>query len=398
MKITSALILIAIFAVAFSCSQQHKESMPCLDVSLNYPDKEINLTDITKVRYLYLSSDNGGFLYRGYIQAMSANKVVVADPRSGDIFIFSKDGAPVSRFNKRGRGPGEYNNAQRVFYDEDVDELFVVEPSPKNIIHVYSSNGEHKRDINFPKGTMFINDIVSLDNQSFLFIDYNPEYKALTPVEEGVGPSVRVPAREYVAPLYRISKADGAVLNRAELLVSPLFLGVIENGISIPGKRNRLIKSKEGAFICYPEMDTVFMYSNETGLTPVIYKTPPASSMKPLIYLNNCVDVGKYQFLQTYTARREEGAYPFPSQYYLRNKETGEIVKQQLFLPEYKGKELFIGPTEARINGLENGVLLELELTELKEANAENRLSGKLKELVDTLTDDYNNVFVIVEF
>lgn len=398
MKIISNLIFIAIYAVAFSCSQQHKESVPCLDVSVNYPGKEINLTDIAKVRYLYLNSDNEKFLYRGYIQAMSTNKVVVTDSRSGDIFIFSKDGAPVSRLNRRGRGPGEYNNAHRVFYDEEVDELFVIEPFPKNMIHVYSINGEHKRDINLPKETMLANDIVSLDNQSFLFIDYSPEYKALIPDEKGVGPSIRVPVKEYVVPLYRISKADGAVLNSAELSVSPLFLGIIENGIRIPGRKNRLIKNKAGAFICYPEIDTVFMYGNETGLTPVIYKTPPVSSGNPLIYLNNCVDVGKYQFLQTYTARREEGAYPFPSQYYLRNKETGEIVKQKLFLPDYQGKKFFIGPTEGKINGLENGVLLELELTELKEANAKNKLSGKLKELVDTLADDDNNIFVIVEF
>lgn len=399
MKPTSSFIFIAVYAIVFTCCQsQNEKNVPSLDVSVDYPNKEICLTDIAQVRYLYLNSGNSEFLYRGYIQAMSANRVVIADSRSGEIFIFSKDGDPISRFNNRGRGPGEYDYAHRVFYDEEADDLFIVEPAPKNIIHVYSSKGNHKRDITLPQETKFVNDIVSLDDESFLFLDNNPEYQAMKPLDAGGGIGVMVPVTEYAAPFYRISKKDGAVLDCVKLLIPPLFLGVNDNGIQIPGKKSRFLKSKEGAFICFPETDTVFMYNSKNGLTPVICKTPLASSMQPLIYLNNCVDKGKYQFMQTYTARREKGCFPFPTQYYMRNKETGEIVSQKFVLPHYKGKEFFIGPTEARVNGLENGVIFELKLLELKQANAQGKLSGKLKELVDTLKEDDNNIFVIAEF
>lgn len=395
MKTISNLIFIATLVVAFSGCQSPKENLPCLDVSADYPTKEINLADIAKVRYLHLNSDDQAYLYSGSIQVMSTSKVMVADARSGNILFFSQDGMPVSHFNHRGNGPGEYGYAHRVFYDEEADNVFVVEPTPVNIIHVYSSTGEHKRDITLPEGTMVMNDIVSFDHQSFFFYDISLDHKMVRVNEAGAD----MPVRDYVASFYRISKTNGAVLDSVVLPVTPLFLGIKYNGNRIPGFKNRLIKRQEGVFICNPENDTVFIYNNKKDLTPVISKKPLAPSMDPIAYLNNCVDVGNYQFMQVYTARPGD-KFPgiLPARYYMRNKETGEIVRQKLVSPDYKGKEFFIGPIESRASGLGNSVLFELKLIELKEANAQNKLSGKLKELVDTLTDDDNNVFMIVSF
>lgn len=101
-----------------------------MDVSANYPEKEISLPDIAEVRYLHLNSDQEEYLYRDSIQAMSPNRVVVADARLGDIFLFSQEGMPVSRFNHLGNGPGEYRRIHRIFYDEAADDVFVVETAP----------------------------------------------------------------------------------------------------------------------------------------------------------------------------------------------------------------------------------------------------------------------------
>ena len=92
-----------------------------------------------------------------------------------------------------------------------------------------------------------------------------------------------------------------------------------------------------------------------------------------------------------------EDSQSFPDKYYVRDKETGKIFQQKLLLPEYSGKEFTISPTQTRMN-LENSIYFELDLLELKEAYAQNRLSGKLKELVATLWDDDNNVYVIAQF
>jgi len=97
---------------------------------------------------------------------------------------------------------------------------------------------------------------------------------------------------------------------------------------------------------------------------------------------------------------RAGNIYPgaFPVQYYMRNKKTNEIIHPKLLLSDYEGKAFFISPLQARISNFDNGVFFELDLVELKKAFAMNRLNGKLKELVATLNDDDNNVFMMVQF
>ena len=128
----------------------------------------------------------------------------------------------------------------------------------------------------------------------------------------------------------------------------------------------------------------------------MICKTPLVSATDPMVYMNNCVDAGRYQFMEVYTVRWEEGAFPFPAKYYMRDKKTGEIFRQKIILPDYKGKEFLF---HSFYRDYENGPYLELDLIELKQAYNEDRLSGKLKELVATLNEEEdNNVFMFVHF
>ena len=82
----------------------------------------------------------------------------------------------------------------------------------------------------------------------------------------------------------------------------------------------------------------------------------------------------------------------------IRNKKTGDVFVQKITLPDYRGKDFTIG-LKTKSQPYEEGVFFELELVELKQADRENRLSGKLKELVSTLNEDEdNNVFMFVNF
>ena len=65
MKQKTALFLILTIAIACSCSSDKQEdSLPCIDVTKTYPEKEIILSDIADVTFVYLNSDNDDFLYR----------------------------------------------------------------------------------------------------------------------------------------------------------------------------------------------------------------------------------------------------------------------------------------------------------------------------------------------
>ena len=165
----------------------------------------------------------------------------------------------------------------------------------------------------------------------------------------------------------------------------------------ISARPTRLTMCAEGVLLCNPETDTVFLYSKNKTLSPVLHKIPLAGATDPMTYMNNCIDVGNYQFTEIFTVR-ERNAFvtDFPVKYYMRNKKTGEVVHPRFLLPEYRGKEFFVSPSSIRDS--KNGCCFELDLVELKQAFFENRLSGKLKELVATLKEDDNNVFMMVQF
>ena len=394
MKTTKGVLYLIFPFFIVSCleNKQAENDVAFIDVTKTYSEKEIFLTDIASVDYLYLNSDDDDYLYSGTISYLTKNTVVVYSHISGDILFFTREGNPKSCFNHKGQGPGEYINAHRVFYDEETDDVFITDFMKTNIL-VYSSSGDFKRNILLPQETRTGNDVVSYDDFSFFFYDVNSERKRLVSAQNGLS------SDELVAPFFLISKIDGEVLDYLELPLTPVYLGINWNGTRLPAMfKTRLLKSKEGVMLCNPESDTVFLYKKNESLRHVIHKTPLVSSTNPMTYLNNCVDMGRYQFMEVFTLRQGD-EYPgeFPVNYYMRDKETGEVIRPKILLPDYKGKEFPISPSS--MSFFENELYFELDLIEIKQAYYENKLSGKLKELVATLNEDEdNNVFIMVDF
>ena len=379
-------VLIVVFVVTYSSCQQPKNDLPCIDVRKNYLEKDIFLTDIADISYLCLNSDNDDYLYGGGIAVITESTVVVTDNRT--VWFFNIDGTPKSRFNHLGNGPKEYRYIRNVFYDEAVDDVFVVDDSS---IQVYSYTGIHKREIMLPQGVKR-GAIVSFDHRSFFLYDASMEAK------RSVTNEADLTDNDWAAPFYLISKANGDVLDHFTLPVTTHFLGIYWKGERISGvPTRRLVKSPEGAMLCNAGTDTIFLYNHDKSLIPVLSKTPSVQSLNPMEYFDNCLEIGQYQYIKVIVARAGD-VYPgrFPAKYYVRNKKTGEVFFQKFLLPDYQDKEFIISHTTVGI--YENGCFIELDLSQLKQAYVQNKLSGKLKELVATLKEDDNNVYVIAEF
>ena len=394
MKINSSLYFILITAIVSGCSsdKQTQEGLAFVDVRKNYPEKEIFLTDIAEVSYLYLNSDDDDYLFQGRIHCITENTVVVGDDATGSILFFSKNGDTKSRFNRKGQGPEEYIGANQIIYDEPADDVFVLSLG-RNFLQVYSSTGEYKRKIIMPEGTE-VGLYYSFDNESLFIYDASASNERKVYMDQ-IG---ETDFAFFDHRFFLISKKDGKILDFVDIPSASQYLGTYseELGTFIPGRTTRILKCKEGILLCNPETDTVFLYSKNRTLTPVIYQTPSVSALDPVIYLNNCVDAGRYQFMEVFTL--QYNVLPYPVKYLLRDKETGEVFRQKILLPDYKGKEFIISPIRSG-RDYENGPWFELDLSELKEAYRENRLSGKLKELVATLNEDVdNNVFMLVKF
>jgi len=397
MKQKTALFLILNIAIACSCSYDKQEdSLPCIDVTKTYPEKEIILSDIADVTFVYLNSDNDDFLYSGSISCITKNTIVIIDAPSGrpsgKILFFSKEGKPKSQFNHKGQGPEEYSNPRRAIYDEEKDEVFVYS-SGDGFIQVYSSAGEHKRKILLPS-ELYTNHFYFFDDESFLIYDAVIQFAANRNREGN-----NFPPQFYSQPCVRISKTDGKVLEYVNLPTNDTELVYYAEGRKVTMLTRPIISTEKGFLLCNPESDTVFLYDKNKVLTPVICKTPLVKDLNPIIVMNNCMDYGGFQFIDITTLHYDpELPARVPIKNLVRNKKTGDVFLQKITLPDYKDKEFIIG-YRAESQPYEEGVFFELELVELKQADRENRLSGKLKELVSTLNEDEdNNVFMFVNF
>ena len=372
------------------------DGLPVIDINKQYPEKEMILSDIADIKYVYLESKRNDFLYRGAIKYVTENTIVVNDIASGSILFFSKDGTPKSRFNRYGNGPEEYNEKViPIVYDEVTDEVFV-SVSFVNYIQVYSSKGEYKRKLLLPHGVR-LTQMDSYDNQSLIVFDEGRMlYKAQPKTSED--------NMDYLTHLvdssfFLISKADGQVLNYIQMLASKNDLSFkTPAGNPMMIYNTNIVKNAEGFLLCNPEIDTVFLYGKTKNLTPIICKTPLIGKSEPKIILNNCMDVGKYQFMEIRTVGYDYFGDRNRNKYYVRDKNSGKVFQQKIVIPDYRDKKITIYPNYSNFFH-ENGTHIELDLIELKGAYRENKLSGKLKELVGTLNENEgNNVFMFVNF
>lgn len=378
--------------VIASCTSNKKlqEKLAFIDVTKEYPEKKIELTDIADVSYLYLNSKNDDYLYKGSIDYVTENNIIVIDRSRNSVLFFSKEGNPKSHFNRRGQGPEEYRDAYSLMYDEANDEVFV-SPDFSDHIMVYSSLGEFKRKINLPQ-TNVNGQMALFDDVSILVYDNTKLWKSIM---QSNAPDIE---QTIDSAFFLISKLDGTVLDYISLPNKNIDLSYKDLNSVFTGQMSygRVRKSTDGLLLYNPESDTVFHYSKEKHLTPYMYKKPILSSQTPMTVMDICMDAGKYQFIAVYSYR-ETGKSPTPK-YYMRDKATGELFRPKITLSDFEGKELHINPR--LLNYYEHAYHFELEFTELEEAYYKNKLSGKLKELVASLFEDEesNNVFVFADF
>ena len=386
---------LSIFVTSCSLDKQSHENLPYIDVGKDYPEKEINLVDIADVTYIHLNTENDDFLYKGRVNYVTQNTIVVIDRSSESVLFFSKDGKPKSRFNRRGQGPEEYMRMSDIMYDEATDDVYIFQYY-SNYINVYSSYGEYKRRLTLPHKNID-NQMVFFDDRSILMYDNSKLWQNISNKYTG---DITAFTEPIDSTFFLISKTNGTVLEYINLPSKNVDLSFIsDNGgfvsYGTPGF-TRVRKCPDGFFLYNPETDTIFLYSKDKSLTPYLHKKPLLSDLDPMIAMDICMDVGIFQFLSVYPYLVNGDISP-SVKYYMRDKKTGEIFRQQIILPDYKGKEFYINPRLPNYYAKEYH--FELDLIELKEAYRENKLSGKLKELVATLNEDEdNNVFMLVNF
>lgn len=353
-----------------SCTNTDQEKgLTTIDLSKDYPKKEILLSEIADIQYVYMNEGND-YIYGGNPLYVSDHTFVFYS--EGSFLFFTKDGQPKSKFNHQGNGPDEYDYFSKVVYDEANDELYIL--SEKRLI-VYSSSGVHKRTIALSlSDDKRITSMANYDNGSLLLFDSD----------------------NFVL----ISKADGSELKRLDVSsgekVKLYAIKQDEQRVSvIASTQNQIMNYKDGLLLSDYSTDTVYFFNKNKELIPVLIKQPSIHSMDPVIYANAFVEATDYLFYRKITVKVQNGQ--LPSVYLMQNKKDGTVYEQEIKMDDFKGKQVEIAP-EILTSSSRHGLVV-LDLVELEEAYADGRLKGKLKELMEKIDrENGNNVYMLLTF
>jgi len=144
--------------------------LPIIDVSKNYPQKEIHLQSIADIEYVPLETTRTVLLDRdSRLSYLSDKYIVVWQRGQGDVFVFNRNGKIETHLNRKGRGDMEYNQMLSVIFDEKNEEIFVFDTPQTSRILVYSLTGEYKRTMKYDASSRMA--AYNFDNETMLFYD-----------------------------------------------------------------------------------------------------------------------------------------------------------------------------------------------------------------------------------
>jgi len=346
-----------------------------LDLSVSYSEKEIMLEEVADIEYLQLEV-NENFLFNSNPSIITSEKIFLSNS-NGDILVFSRSGKPLSKFNHRGGGPNDYAQLGRIIYDDKTDDLFV---KSINKILVYSSTGEFKRVISLLDESNII-EIVNFDSESLLLYDDR---------------------NSYPSPFSLISKEDGSVVKTVNIPIDKkIDLFIVQQldmdmFISTYASNHPIVRCCDGYLLTDYSIDTVYFLSRDRELSPILVRKPKIQSMESKIILNSYLEAGNFEFV--YTVKLKVENRKLPRTYLMRDKKNGSVYRQKITFNDFKWKEVTLSP-ETIVNTQDSQLgLIILSLSELQDANSHNRLSGRLKELVDKSDEDGNNIYMFLHF
>lgn len=386
--------LITLFLLA-ACGTREKEiSGPVLfDATRDYPEKQLLLDEVADITYVPLSSETDSALFRGTLAHVSERTVTIHDFPRGIFYLFDRSGRYLSSFNHKGQGPEDYNFLITAFVDEARGELFAIE---KNRIQVYDLKGDYRRTLRLPDGA-WVYEAADGGDGSILLVD-NQERASI--LYAGM---VDEKAEAYEQPFVRISKEDGGLVSYITLpknFLVDLSADLQSSGISLKvfGPNHRLVSHRDGFLLTNQETDTIFLYAHDQ-LKPRMIHTPPVSEQGEKSYLNGYVEAGDYLFFEKVLVKAVENRRPpVPSAYYLYDKRDGQFYEQAVSMRDFEGKRIDLTPQIIRPSRDARLGCLLLTVDELQTANADGKLSGELKRIVDEMPEDSNDLLMLMRF
>ncbi|WP_455961057.1 6-bladed beta-propeller [Bacteroides bouchesdurhonensis] len=383
----SFLLYIVLSVSAQNGKQPSNRSLPVVDITKDYPKKEMVLKDFVTVEYIPLETtddvllDNIAHLYT----SVTDHYIVNCNSQEGTVFVFDRSGKIKHHFNHKGGSGEEYNYILQLRIDEKAKELYLLDNTRKLL--VYSFEGHFKRRLPFPKDIR-IEKMYNYDDQYLLCYDiYNLDWEKLIPNS---------------CPYFLMSKKDGAI-SRLPITIQ----NRIGNCIHIQKSPTEVMTSSMTAFPMVSNGtefvlsdlagDTVFLYKNKK-IIPLFTRTPKSAASDPRLMLTCTMKLGNYLFMSSMAKKIYDGPR-IETKDFVYDLSTGTIYDGRLVIKDANSSGRFSLMGDNSYTQLpENCLLQSYRPDRLLKDYKEGKLKGQLKDIASKLSEDDNPVFMLITF
>lgn len=377
----SSTIIVGILLILTGCGGKETatESLITVDVTANYPKKELILQDIMDVEYIPLETTDE-FLTQGLVRDISKEYILVTNRNSdGDIFIFDrKTGKGIRKINRQGLGAEEYARINEIILDESNREIFVM--SEGNRILVYDLYGGFKRSLNIDREVSSMYDYDKNNLISYDMSDYHSKGKD------------RSKSYHLI-----ISKQDGSITREIFIPFKTINTPIVKDGENfVAGYFYEIRLSNDKCTLMDTSADTLYNYAPDGTLSPFIVRTPSADTMQPEVFLYMGIQTDRYYFMQTvknvFNFEKGNGFYTDQLVY---DKEEKAIYQVAVYNDDYAEKRTVAVTARSVNRDIED--VTSLNASRLVEIYKKGQLKeGKLKEIASRLDEDDNPVIMLV--
>lgn len=390
-KLILGIIQFVLFMGCVEGNKQPADNFITVDVTANYPKKELILQDFMDVEYIPLET-NDEFLTSANIQAIGKDIIIFRNlKRDGDIFIFDRKGKGLRKINRYGQGGEEYTNVGGIALDEDNAEMFVNNFFSKKIL-VYDLFGNFKRSFK-QRDDFFYDQIDNFDRDHLIchdgYLEFNTEdlkrnFFLIVSKQDGSIKEIPTPYKEKKSTLIIAKDPNGVPINDRAIY------------------NRQLIPNRERWILIEPSSDTIYSYSKDHLMTPFIVRTPSVLSMDPEVFLFSGVLTDRYYFMQTVKKTYDFGADSgFPRTDLMYDRQENAIFECIVYNDDFKDKRSLSLVYEIPMFTFANkeiAFMKRLEANELVEAYEKGVLKGKLKEIAATLDEESNPVIMLAKY
>ena len=386
MKTANNILIFILLAFLTGCGggRQSADDLIMVDVSKNYPEKELIVQDFFEVEYVVLETTDD-FLTQGFVSAIGKEYILGKNRiNDGDIFVFDRNGKGIRKINRKGQGGEEYTYSTEIVLDENNNEMFILD-NPARKILVYDLFGNFKRSFK-NVDSCFYSYTFNYDRDHLICYKYYspgetnkpPCHLIISKQDGSIALEIKIPYKEFKTHVW----IERGIANGEYLIANSYF--------------HQIIPYMGNWALVEASSDTIYTYSPDGALNPFIVRTPSIYSMDPEVFLFPCILTDRYYFMRTnkkiFDAEKMRG---FPGADLVYDKQENTLFDYSMYNGDFSEKK-YVSMGSKPVNH-EIAIYQSLEAYQLVEAYEKGELKGRLKEIAATLDAEDNPVIMLVK-